>query len=1677
MLVMFFHTALKLITVWVISNFVTFCSLISKQRKQYLNFYVFYTLNISKIQRKRMRTLIKSFVVIFLATTMLVAFKPADFNLLLKSGVYQLPEGQVMQTLTGTSQNGYYYRIVQFYAIPTKAQKEAMARRGILLFDYLPKNAFLVAIPEDISAAVLAGFNIRSIAHLTTEMKQTANVAAKTFPIWALDGSNVKVIAAFYPNLDQNFIRTQLDAMDVTYRFRPSAGFVRVSVSTNQLTQLLANPYVYYVQEDEDPGTPENNRARNNHRVTAIQGNYAGGKFYDGTGVKVAVGDDGDIGPHIDYTGRLASYAGPSNGNHGDHVAGTVFGAGNLDPRGRGMAPGAEVAYFDYFANGDYYLDGVDTQYTNQGVRITQSSYSNGTNAGYTALCRQMDEDAIQNPGLIHVFSAGNAGSNWYTITGGHKQGKNVIATANVTWDDVIAPSSSRGPAHDGRIKPDVSAVGTDVFSTVQTASGAQGYANYTGTSMASPGVSGVMALLYQAYKATNSGAEPDGGLMKAVLMNSADDLGNPGPDYYYGYGRINTRRAIEDIESNAILIDSIAQGQSDTLIISVPANLSEMRVMVYWIDQPANVLSQRALVNDLNFTLVRGSSTWQPWVLNATSTATLSQNAVRATDSLNNAEQVTLSNPASGDYKVIVNGASVPSGPQRYYVVYSFVEDEILVTHPIGGENFNPAQDEVIRWDAPAGTGTFNVAYSVDNGATYTTIANNVSANQRHLNWNVPAVVTGNALVRVTRGTQTGVSAAPFSIIGVPNGLNVAWACPDSIMFTWNAVTGATGYEVSMLGNKYMDSIATTSATQLKITGINPNNTYWLSVRALGANNARGRRAVAYEKAPGTFGCQISNDAVLQEIAAPLLYPSCQGLSNIEVTVRLANGGNQPIYGVPLAYQVTGSTTVVRDTLIDTLVPGTSNVAFTFATPFSSSGTGTKGIQVFTELSSDQNRYNDTINHTFRVYQGTSQTLPYSEDFNTFSNCATATNCGATVCNLNNGWENAINGLEDDIDFRTHQGGTASSGTGPSAGNGGSGKYLYLEGSGTCDFQEAQLITPCFTLTNVINPEASIYYHMLGTNIGELHVDVLADGIWHEDVILPIIGNQGNAWNQITIPLFAYNGKTVNIRFRASTGNGFASDLALDDFNIEDASGPPVAEFTASDLNPCVNVPVDLIDQSSSAPMQWKWTITPSTYTFVNNTADTMQAPTVSFSALGLYTVKLRVANQFGADSITKVNIIDVTNGNALPIVEDFQGAFPPANWALDNPDGSTTWAKSGQVIGSAGLATFATWINNFAYNAPNNEDALETPKIDLAGVTSAYLVFDVAYARFNANYSDGLRVDVSTNCGATFTSTGYLKSGTTLATVPDQGSLFTPSLSGHWRRDSVDLTPYLNNSIVLRLVAINGYGNSLYIDNVNIIAGGVAAPIASFNVSTLQPCLGDTVLFTDNSTGTVGTYNWNFGPGATPASATTAGPHAVVYSSLGQKTATLQVGNTGGVNTTQQVLIPVDKPTAAFTSNTTDTLTVSFTDQSTNNPTSWLWNFGDNTTSTSQNPTHTYATGGSYQVTLTAGNACGTRDSSFSVYVSGIGINEDALAAGIMMHPNPSTTFVELQAQFITAQDLEVTIYDVTGKRLLTQQWPQAQTGNTLRLDVSALANGVYYVHLHNQFAGTTKRLVIRK
>jgi hypothetical protein len=319
------------------------------------------------------------------------------------------------------------------------------------------------------------------------------------------------------------------------------------------------------------------------------------------------------------------------------------------------MAAGADLFVIDYVNN---FQDNTLPLHVNNNVKVTNSSYSDGCNAGYTAATRTVDKQIFENPTLMHVFSAGNsngsdcdygAGAQWGNITGGHKQAKNAIATANLNQLGVLENSSSRGPAYDGRIKPDIAANGAGHLSTDEENT----YLTFGGTSGASPGIAGCMTQLIEAYKTFNPGQEAPTALLKAIMLNTANDQGNAGPDYRYGWGHVNGGNALRALQNNWYGQGSVDQGGLAAIPIQVPVNGKELRVMVYWTESESAQNASKALINDLDMELETPAlQVIQPWLLNPTADANiLNLPATRGRDSLNNVEQVFVSQPEAGTY------------------------------------------------------------------------------------------------------------------------------------------------------------------------------------------------------------------------------------------------------------------------------------------------------------------------------------------------------------------------------------------------------------------------------------------------------------------------------------------------------------------------------------------------------------------------------------------------------------------------------------------------------------------------------------------------------------------------------------------------------------------------------------------------------------------------------------------------------------------------------------------------------------------------------------------------------------------------------------------------------------------------------------------------------------------
>lgn len=761
-----------------------------------------------------------------------------------------------------------YVGWIQFYETPTQEIQDLFKTNNLVLKNYIPHQTYLFYFPKSASIDFLRDYGVRSIISIPKATKISENLKTTDFESWAWEGNRLKIIVEYHSETPTSEVLADIKNLHgVTSEVHQKERIIELSIHPDNLDLLMERPYLMWAELTTPPSYKDDDNGRSLHRSNGLDTPLTTGRDYTGRGIGIMVRDDGFVGPHIDFQGRITNHTNRRNQSHGDGVAGVAGGAGNLIPNNRGMAVGSDIHGVDYIPS---FLDNTTTSLIDDGTtQITNSSYSNGCNDGYTNIARTVDTQTLTTPSLLHVFSAGNsngsncgygAGGQWGNITGGHKQGKNVITTANVFADATIVSSSSRGPATDGRVKPDITAHGQGQMSTNENNT----YQSFGGTSAAAPGIAGVSAQLYELYTDNNNGDLPPSALIKAALLNTANDAGNEGPDFKFGWGIVNGLRAGMLIEDNRYLSDEITQGSTKTHSINVPAGTAQVRFMVYWSDKAATVGANPALVNDLDLTVKTPSNqTLLPWILDHTpNAAALDTPAAPGVDRLNNMEQVLINAPQAGNYTVSIDGHNIPQGPQEYFVVYEIISDNLTLTYPNGGEKFRFSSSEFIQWDAVNTTDSFDLEYSVDNGSTWIDIAT-VPADRRLYHWSIPTdVSTGKALVRITSGSYQDVSDDTFNMTYNPNQINVTKVCEEYATFEWNDFPGADSYDLYLLGEKYMEVVGSTNTTSITVPIDDYEAEMWYAFAAKneaeGWESARGR---ARKYGGGLKDCTVGID------------------------------------------------------------------------------------------------------------------------------------------------------------------------------------------------------------------------------------------------------------------------------------------------------------------------------------------------------------------------------------------------------------------------------------------------------------------------------------------------------------------------------------------------------------------------------------------------------------------------------------------------------------------------------------------------------------------------------------------------------------------------------------------------------------------------------------------------
>ena len=631
-------------------------------------------------------------------------------------------------------------------------------------------------------------------------------------------------------------------------------GFIQLAtLDMDQLLDLANHPLVVNIDFLQEPETNLNFENRAISKVNFVQSSLANQTNLRGEGVCIGIGDGGELGEHWDFDARVNNKADgtySSFGSHGDHVAGIIGSSGNINPRHRGIAPEAQLIT-QKTSLITYYLEDYHDQY---GMVITNNSYgtsancaSNGT-YNYTSI--SLDNQLNTFEDVLHIFAAGNSGGGtcdgypkgFRTVLRYYQAAKNVLTVGNITENRVINNNSSRGPVLDGRLKPEIVAVGTSVMSTGRD----YNYYNNSGTSMAAPTAAGIVGLMYEQYRLFNDDANPTGALMKAIACNTAEDLGNVGPDFTYGFGLVNARRAIEVIEKEQYYGENLSNGGTASQMITVPNDISQLKVMLYWSDVEGVLDNDIALVNDLDLSVGSTGGINLPLILDHSPTG-VDEAAVEGVDRLNNIEQVVIDNPSAGLYTINVSAFNIPIGAQDFWVTYEFVKDETKLTHPMGGETFDASSSIIVQWEAPHNnTSDFKIEWSRNNGGSWEIVKDDIAAEKRSHKWTLPATYTEQALVRViNKSTGEGVtSIAPFKVIGTPGTLVVNSGCAHSLDLSWEKIPEIERYRVLMLSESGYEEIDEVTDNSVNITGaFFPGEKYWFAVEGITSTGAKSNR------------------------------------------------------------------------------------------------------------------------------------------------------------------------------------------------------------------------------------------------------------------------------------------------------------------------------------------------------------------------------------------------------------------------------------------------------------------------------------------------------------------------------------------------------------------------------------------------------------------------------------------------------------------------------------------------------------------------------------------------------------------------------------------------------------------------------------------------------------------
>ena len=257
----------------------------------------------------------------------------------------------------------------------------------------------------------------------------------------------------------------------------------------------------------------------------------------------------------------------------------------------------------------------------------------------------------------------------------------------------------------------------------------------------------------------------------------------------------------------------------------------------------------------------------------------------------------------------------------------------------------------------------------------------------------------------------------------------------------------------------------------------------------------------------------------------------------------------------------------------------------------------------------------------------------------------------------------------------------------------------------------------------------------------------------------------------------------------------------------------------------------------NGSTPLNYNWN-----GNLIANDTLLVQLPAITTSTYGDQELSIIASISSGVTEYDEINNRNLYSFNRrgfynLPFVEDFENGFESDKWYIMNPDNSMAW----ETIPTEGLvwSNYSATMQLYNYGPRESQkDGLIGPELLIPSSGSTMLKFDVAYQKKSSSSSlqDTLKILVSGDCGQTFPNNVYEKTGDELETLDTLSIDFVPAYNSHWRRDSIDLSAFNGQNIMIQFETTNRQGNNVYIDNISVYNGNEPVSIEETILNNLS-------------------------------------------------------------------------------------------------------------------------------------------------------------------------------------------------------------------------------------------------